>query len=177
MNIKKVYNYFFYKIYKSIEYTSGGSDGKNITNFKTGLVIIFLEILSLVSLLIYYKLYINPTFDIIGTKIQWIIMVILLVLTDYFMFYNKSNKWKEIFAEFHKLPKKKNILGSWIVFVIVLLIIGNFIFSFYCLDQQARKDQVGPYTPEIVAKERREDSLQKAKQIENLKKIYGEDKK
>ncbi|WP_128124923.1 hypothetical protein [Chryseobacterium carnipullorum] len=37
------------------------------------------------------------------------------------------------------------------------------------MDQQARKDQTGPYTPEIVARERREDSLQKAKQIENLK--------
>lgn len=50
-------------------------------------------------------------------------------------------------------------------------------YFFILLFRQASKDQVGPYAPEIVAKEKREDSLQKAKQIENLKKIYGEDKK
>ncbi|WP_164462415.1 hypothetical protein [Chryseobacterium shandongense] len=57
------------------------------------------------------------------------------------------------------------------------MLIINFIFSFYCLDQRARKDQIGPYAPEIVAKERKEDSLQKTQQIERLKKIYGEDQK
>ncbi|SDM14722.1 hypothetical protein SAMN05216273_11499 [Chryseobacterium taihuense] len=72
---------------------------------------------------------------------------------------------------------QENRIGSWIAALIVLIIIMNFIFSFYCLDQKARKDQVGPYAPEIVARERREDSLQKAKQIEKLKKIYGEDEK
>lgn len=45
------------------------------------------------------------------------------------------------------------------------------------MDLKARKDQTGPYAQEIIAKERREDSLQKSQQIEKLKKIYGEDKK
>lgn len=131
MNIKKVYNYFFYKIYKSIEYTSGESDGKNMIIFKVGLVIIFLEILSIVSLLIYYNLYFNPAFNIIGTEIQWIIMVILLVLIDYFIFHNNTSKWQELFIQFDKLPKKKNTLGSWAVFGIIFFIIINFVLAFY----------------------------------------------
>lgn len=131
MNIKKVYNYFFYKIYKSIEYTSGESDGKSLMNFKAGLVIIFLEILCIVSLLIYYNLYFNPTFNIIGTEMQWIIMVISLVLIDYFIFHNDKSKWQELFIEFDKLPKKKNTLGSWAVFGIISFILINFVLAFY----------------------------------------------
>lgn len=73
--------------------------------------------------------------------------------------------------------EEKIKIGSWLVFGIVLLIISNLIFSFYCMDLKARKDQTGPYAQEIIAKERREDSLQKSQQIEKLKKIYGEDKK
>ncbi len=102
-------------------------------------------------------------------------LIIIIAFNYYSLDY--LDIWKEYNKEFDNLPRKKNVLGSWVVFGIVLIIIGNFIFSFYCLDKQARTDQVGPYAPEIVAKEKREDSLQKAKQIENLKKIYGEDKK
>ncbi|SHF71598.1 hypothetical protein [Chryseobacterium vrystaatense] len=177
MNIKKAYNYFYYKIYKSIEYTSGQSDGRTIANFKTGLVIIFLEIIFFAALFIYYNIYISKDSSIVGTELQWITMVILLVLIDYFIFYNSSIKWKEIFIKFDQLPKKKNNLGSWIVFLTVISLIGNLIFSFYCLDRKAKKDQVGPYAPEIVAKKRRGDSLRKAQQVEKLKYIYGEENK
>jgi hypothetical protein len=51
------------------------------------------------------------------------------------------------------------------------------LFSFYLLFAQAKKKQTGPYAPEFVTQKRREDSLQKAQQIEKLKKIHGENKK
>ncbi|WP_129534841.1 hypothetical protein [Chryseobacterium sp. 3008163] len=107
------------------------------------------------------------------------VVYIPLIFTIGFNYYTLDylDIWKNYNQEFDQLPKKKNIIGSWIAFGIVLIIIMNFIFSFYCLDWKARKDQTGPYAPEIVAQERREDSLQKAKQIEKLKKIYGEDEK
>jgi len=57
------------------------------------------------------------------------------------------------------------------------LIVGNLIFSFYCLDQKAKENQTGPYASEVLTKKRKKDSLQKAQQIQKLKKIYGEDKK
>ncbi|THV62928.1 hypothetical protein [Chryseobacterium candidae] len=172
MLIKKAYYYLFYKFYKM----SASAPSKWWSEGKASMAIGVLEIWTIISILIYYKILIDPSSNIMGTTIIWFIIIIAITIADYYIFHHK-NKWKNIISEFDKLPRKKNILGSWIVFGLVLLITGNFIFSFYCLDRQARKDQVGPYAPEIVAKERREDSLQKAKQIENLKKIYGEDKK
>lgn len=172
MLVKKAYQYLFYKFYKM----SDAAPSKWWSEGKASMAIGVLEIWTIISILIYYKVLIDPSSNIMGTITIWFVIITFVTITDYFIFHYK-NRWKSIISEFDNLPKKKNTLGSWIVFGIVLIIIGNFIFSFYCLDRQARKDQVGPYAPEIVARERREDSLQKAKQIENLKKIYGEDKK
>lgn len=151
--------------------------GERFVKFKTGLAIIALEIWTIVPLLIYYQLYIDPNANIGGSNIKWIIGVIVLVITDYIVFHYKD-QWYIYKKEFEELPTRKNKVGGWIVFGVVLFIIINLVFSFFCLDLNARKNQTGPYAPEIVAKERREDSLQKAQQVENLKKIYGEgDKK
>jgi len=127
--MKKAYYYFFYKVYKAIQYTSEPF-GDFLIGFKTSLVIVALEIWFCVSLLIYYNIFICPNSNIIGTEIQWILMVIILVLVDYFIFHH-NDQWKKYNQEFDQLPKKKNNMGSWIVFLIVLLIISNFIFSFY----------------------------------------------
>jgi magnesium-transporting ATPase (P-type) len=175
MSIRKLYYYFFYKIYKSIQYTSAPF-GEFLNNFKAGLVMIVLQLWIVFSIINYYTV-------ITGTKVQlsisnpiiYIPLVIILGVNYYTLDY--LDIWKSYNNEFDQLHKKKNIIGGWIVLAIVIIITANFIFSFYCLDQKARQEQTGPYTPEIVAKERMEDSLQKAKQIEKLKKIYGEDKK
>ncbi|GAA5102629.1 hypothetical protein GCM10023210_43820 [Chryseobacterium ginsengisoli] len=54
--IKKAYYYLFYKIYKSIEYTSEEFGGAFWTDFKTGLVIGALEIWLLLSIGNYYSI-------------------------------------------------------------------------------------------------------------------------
>ncbi|AYZ10814.1 hypothetical protein EGY05_02140 [Chryseobacterium arthrosphaerae] len=175
MSIKKNYYYFFYKIYKSVQYTSKPF-GDFLLKFRAGIIMIALQIFALASLGIYYSIITQAKMELsIFMAVIYIPLIIIIAFNYYSLDY--LDIWKEYNKEFDNLPRKKNVLGSWIVFGIVLIIIGNFIFSFYCLDKQARKNQVGPYAPEIVAKEKREDSLQKAKQIENLKKIYGEDKK
>ncbi|SHG85572.1 hypothetical protein, partial [Chryseobacterium vrystaatense] len=160
--IKQGYNYFFYKIYKSTEYTSEMGGGKFWSDWKAGIILDLLCFFLCFSILIYYKI-IENNHQELGNAIIFM-GLLFIVIPNYFIFHHQD-KWKRIITDFDKLPKKKNSIGTWIVFGIVLLIIGNFIFSFYCLDQQARKDQIGPYTPEIVAKERREDSLRKAQQI------------
>lgn len=33
--------------------------------------------------------------------------------------------------EFDKLPQKINIIGSWIVLITVIIVVSNFILSFY----------------------------------------------
>ncbi|AZA58190.1 hypothetical protein [Chryseobacterium shandongense] len=173
--MKKAYYYFFYKIYKAIKYTSVPF-GNFLISFKAGLVLIVLQIWSFLSIINYYTFFTgNPVELSISKPIVYVTLIFIIGFNYYTLDY--LDIWKKYIQEFDQLPKKKNVIGSWIAILITLMLIINFIFSFYCLDQRARKDQIGPYAPEIVAKERKEDSLQKTQQIERLKKIYGEDQK
>ncbi len=170
-----MYYYFFYKIYMSIKYFSAPF-GDFLSSFKAGLVMIVLQLWTLFSIMNYYSVLSGNTVELSFSKpIVYIPFVFVVVFNYYTLDY--LDIWKNYNYEFEQLPKKKNIIGSWVACLIVIALTINFIFSFYCLDQKAKKEQTGPYSPEVVAKERREDSLQKAQQIEKLKKIYGEDKK
>jgi len=175
MTIKKLYYYFFYKIYRFVQYISAPF-GEFLNNFKAGLVLIVLQIWTFISIINYYSLITGNKVELsFSTPILYIPFIIILGVNYYTLDY--IDIWKNYNREFDQLPEKKNRIGSWIVFLVVIISITNFIYSFYCLDQRAKKDQTGPYAPEIVAKKRMQDSLQKAQQIEKLKKIYGEDKK
>ncbi|MBL1220206.1 hypothetical protein JET18_05115 [Chryseobacterium sp. L7] len=171
-SIKLGYYYIFYRLYKMSE----AAPSKWLSDWKASMALGLLEMWFLISILIYYRVFTNSSLDILGNNIFWFLMVIMLTLIDYFAFHNK-NQWKNIVVDFDKLSPKKNRIYGIIAWSFILLIIINTIFSYYCLDLKARRDQIGPYAPSVVAKKKFEDSLQKAQQIENLKKIYGEDKK
>ncbi len=55
-------------------------------------------------------------------------MGIVVIGLNYFLFLH-TNKWKEYNAEFDKLPKKKNIIGGIIVWIIIIMIIANIFIS------------------------------------------------
>lgn len=170
--IKQSYYYFFYVLYRSRQ-----NSENNILprDFIASLYIIILEIFLFMSFVNYYNLIFYEDANILRNDIL-IATVALLTLLDYIIIHNKD-QWKYLIKEFDKLSIKKYRKTKNIVYSIIIFIISNFIFSFYLLFAQAKKNQTGPYAPEFVSKERRQDSLQKAQQIEKLKKIYGEDKK
>lgn len=172
--MKKAYYYFFYKIYRAILYTSAPF-GNFLISFKAGIVLIILQIWSFLSIINYYTFFTGSRVELSISKPIVYVPIILIIAFNYYTL-DYLDIWKKYIQEFDRLPKKKNALGSWIVISIILILIANLIFSFYCLDKRAKKDQSGPYAPEIVEKKRKEDSLQKAQQIEKLKKIYGEGK-
>lgn len=175
MYIKKLYYYFFYKIYKAIIYTSAPF-GNYLINFKAGLVLVVLQIWSYISIINYYTALTGDSFKLsIISPIIYIPLIVILGFNYYTLDY--LNNWKEYNREFDQLSKKKNRMGSLFATVLVLILTVNFIFSFYCLFQKAKQDHTGPYAPELVAKERIEDSLQRVQQIEKLRKIYGTDNK
>ncbi|WP_131726153.1 hypothetical protein [Chryseobacterium sp. Leaf405] len=153
--------------------------GNFFSNFRAGLVMIALQLWTFFSIINYYSFITGNNVELsFFTPLIYIPFISILGFNYYTLDY--LDLWKSYNYKFDQLPKRKNIIGSWIaslIIIIIILITGNFLFSFYCLDQKARKEQTGSYAPEIVAKERRKDSLQKAQQIEKLKKIYGEDKK
>lgn len=133
---------------------------------------IALELWTLFSMINYYTFITGNKVDLSFSKPIMYIPFIFIIGFNYYTL-EHLDVCKRYNIEFEQLPQKKNMIGSWIVFLIVMILTTNFIFSFYCLDRKAKKDQTGPYAPEIVAKERMEDSLQKAQQIEKLKRIYG----
>ena len=130
--IKKSYYYFFYKIYRSIEYTSELSGGTFLTSSKAGLVMLALEAWILMSLGAYYTIYTKKFVELtISMPIVYIPAIIVFAF-NYFTLDYKDN-WKKYNVEFANYSKKKNQIGGWIVFGIILLIISNLIFSFYLM--------------------------------------------
>ncbi|MFP3833572.1 hypothetical protein [Chryseobacterium sp. SIMBA_028] len=169
--IKRAYYYFFYKMYKAMIWTS--FPFRNFLNgFRAGLVMIVLEFWIAFSIQNYYYIINNINPKSISDLSLYIVGVIIIIF-NYVTLDHNNNVWKKYNLEFDNLPKRKNLIGGIIVWSIVLFIIINFFASIH----YSQKKFSIRYTPEFIAKERRIDSLQKAQQIEKLKKIYGEDKK
>ncbi|WP_426479370.1 hypothetical protein ACP3T3_07955 [Chryseobacterium sp. CBSDS_008] len=136
--IKKAYYYFFYKIYKSIEYTSEMVGGAFWTDFKTGIVIGTLEIWLLASGLIYYSIIKNIKLNLTITNPIVLIPIVLLFILNYFAFI-RTDVWQKYNAEFDKLPKDKNKKGAIIVWAIIAFITINFFGSAYYLQKYILK--------------------------------------
>jgi hypothetical protein len=122
--IKKGYNYLFYKLYKWI-----GEDNW-WTDWKTALSVDVLIYYIVIAFFIYYKIYFNPFIHLSENNTDIIILVIIVSVPNYFIFHHRD-QWKDIVKEFDKLPIPKNIIGGWIVFGVVMLIIANMVFAFY----------------------------------------------
>lgn len=95
--------------------------------------ILMIETIFIMTLLIYYKVFIDRNMTIGGGhKILEITLVVSLAIFNYLVFYSRD-QWRQIVKEFEKWPKKKNQMGTLIVYSIILLIIANLIFAFYLL--------------------------------------------
>lgn len=129
--IKRAYDYLFYKLYKHFE---GGpsiwwSDWKAL--FSIGV----LEIWICLSLLNYFTvlfpdIHISDRFFIVMS----ILILIVLGAIKYFSF-EYQERWKSVVKAFDELPKHRNRIGTYVVWGVVLLILGNLIFSFYLLSK------------------------------------------
>lgn len=130
--LKFYYFYFYYKIFKSIEYTSNLLGGAFLLETKAGIVMIALEIWLVLSGFNYYtiitKKYLNLSMN---NPIVFIPLGIILFLK--FIFFTNTKKWKIYKKEFDGLSSSYNKKGSIIVTTISLLIVTNLIVSFYLL--------------------------------------------
>lgn len=124
--IKRAHYYLFYKLYKWYE----NSEFAYWSDWKAGISIMVLEIGITMSIFCYYQVFIDRYFRL--NRDVFIGIGILIFLFNYYYF-TISDRWKKYFKEFEKLPKKKNILGGWLVFGFIILIIANIIFSFYLM--------------------------------------------
>ena len=141
--IKNAYYYFFYKIYKFWEYVSVPKFWSDVK----ALISIDVLVLFTVSSAFFY-------FDLsFGNKTTFIICLMLMMLISNHLIL-RENICKEYINHFDNLPKLKNKIGGIIVGSIVLLILTNFTFSIYWMDQRARKNQTGPYSKEYIEQQK-----------------------
>lgn len=132
--IKKAYYSLFYKVYKSIEYTSEMVGGAFWTDFKTGLVILTLELWIVGSFLNYYSIIYDKKLN--REMISPILLTSLIIfsLINYFAFM-RTDVWKTYNKEFDKLSEKENQKGTTIVWIIAICITVNFFGSAYLLQK------------------------------------------
>jgi hypothetical protein len=129
--IKQAYYYFFYIIYKSIEYTSELAGGKFYTAFKTSVVMIALEFWFTITLLNYYNIFVDR--NIHFPKVIYIAIALFFSILSYITI-DHNDTWKKYNSEFSKLPNSsKNNIGKIMVWGIVLFIVINFIYSIYLM--------------------------------------------
>jgi hypothetical protein len=123
--LKKSYYYLFYKLYRFLE----AAPSKWQSDWNAELLVDVFVFFLFVSIGIYYNVFVDRYFDF-GSKGSFVLFFILISVPNYFIFHH-TDRWKRIVKEFDRLPKRKNIIGGWIVFILILLIIGNLIFAFY----------------------------------------------
>ena len=131
IKIKKAYFYLFYKFYKF-----GARSGPFSDDFSAGMLIVILEVLILGILKFYYIGFIDQNDTIKPFSLETIVPLLTVFFVNYFAFVN-NDKWKEYIKEFDKIPRYKNIIGTWIVIMIVAFILVNVVISFNIMGQIA----------------------------------------
>jgi hypothetical protein len=125
-----MYEYFFYKLYKSLEISSFVF----WSDWKASLLMDFLVSCIIFSINIFYTVITKKTPFLFTSKVTVMFFLIPIVLFNFLMF-NYNNKWKLIIKEFDAWPKKKNTVGGVVAWSVMLLIFSNVIFMFYLMSQ------------------------------------------
>ncbi|AQW97240.1 hypothetical protein CMT42_12895 [Elizabethkingia anophelis] len=120
----KVLYYLFYKI--NVFFKSISNDGWS--EWKSLVVIGSAQVFVLIELIIWWTIITKSKVDI--PKYYFIVFGLLITSMNYYIFKHNSNKYNDLFKSY---SKRKNIIGGWFVFVLLLGIFGSLIYSFYRL--------------------------------------------
>ena len=134
MKPKKVYQYVFYKFYRFYDVDSIWLGAKWWSDWKASFSVLVLEIWLLISFVNYYEVFTEKDFSSDSKNIISLVILLILVVIKYFVF-EHGERWKEYIKEFDKWPKNKNKIGSIMVWMLVLFILANLIYSFYLISQ------------------------------------------
>jgi len=134
MFLIKLYYYFFYHIYKHYE----RGDVVFWSKWKACLTLMFIEIWSYISLLSYLSVYKNIKFELGLTKPIIYIPLAVIFLVNYFLFLYDESLTERYLLKFDQLPERKNVIGKYLVLSVILLCLGNILFSFVLLAQSVR---------------------------------------
>lgn len=123
----RIYYYVFYKFYKFLllsPITKGWTKDKAI------ILILALELITLYSIIFYSDTIFEHHSYLTFFSFKVLVPFIAMIAIKWFLF-SRNDNWKQYVAEFDQLPKSKNRKGTWLIIVITLLLIANFVLSVY----------------------------------------------
>ena len=126
----RAYYYLFYKLYKFGEW----SPSSYPSDFTATYAIVVFETMLFGVLKFYYIEFLDKSAVFTFVSASTLIPLILIFLINYFAFLRNDN-WQGYVSDFEKLPKRKNIIGTWIVIAILLSIILNVVLAFNIMGQ------------------------------------------
>lgn len=130
MSIKQLYCYFFYTLYKlwlNID-DAFGANGVFSTSTKALITMFPVEIWLLFSIGIYYDHIFNIHKHIPLVSFPILVPSIFLLIIKWF-FFQKKEVWKNYVKEFDKWSKREKRMGFWLVGIIIVFVILNFIYA------------------------------------------------
>jgi hypothetical protein len=131
MNLKKAYQYLYYKIYKFLELSE--FDGFWM-EWRAYCLVLLLNVLIFFSIINYFTVLLKVLISFPDNNIWIYILSLIIAYLNYKILLSKY-RWKKIIKDFDNLPEKTNDKGTIIVWFIIIFIIANTIFSFYLLSQ------------------------------------------
>ncbi len=106
--------------------------GAFLTDFKTVCLLIILEIYLLFSFGIYRAEIGDFNIELkLDMPIVYVPLILVVGLNS--IAFGNRKVWQRYVAEFERWPKRKNVIGGWIVVSLMSLLVANFIFAFYLL--------------------------------------------
>lgn len=121
----KAYYYLFFKLYQFWEFASIPAFW---SDFKAAISITGLEIWLFFTLLNIGDLITNQKLEAKITDPIFIIPIGFIIVTNFLLFIY-SDEWKEHNEEFKHLPRYKNIIGGFIIWLLIIVITFGFFYS------------------------------------------------
>lgn len=129
--MKKAYYYFFYKLYKIMLWTSSPFENF-FSKFRASLALIVLELWIIFTIQNCYEI-LNNGGSKPNSNLFIYIMGLAIIILNYISLDYYESVWKKYKEEFDELPKRKNMIGGIIVWIIILFITVSFFFSTFYL--------------------------------------------
>lgn len=131
MRLSEAYHYLFFRLYKFWESVSMP---KIWSDWKAVLCLDLLAMFLGLSVLCYYSVLTKANLQE-GLQ-QYIVLtfVALVTVSNYFVF-NHQERWKQIVTRFENKPDINNKVGTILVLLLVLAIIGNLVYAFHLMGQ------------------------------------------
>jgi len=131
MSLKDGYYYLFYKFYKLAKISPSVFPSDFVAMF----IICALEPLALLSIRLYSAMLVSENEELKFYSLQVVVPLTGIFFLKYF-FFLKDDMWKKKVKQFDKLASRTNLIGSWIVFAIIIFIIINLVVSCYLLGRK-----------------------------------------